>query len=336
MIPDWQENWTDYEAFASTLEAPFAGRYTTHRFDYIHPIRLQANVPKRLRRTYPVSIAYTEWGTSDAPLVVCLSGVVHCAHRFHFLASGLSLDHRVICLDWVGRGRSGWLADKSEYGLETCVEQLRQFLLHVGARKTTIVGSSMGGIVAMILASRHRHLVGQLILNDTGPYMPAKRRRRRSETLARHYVFRTPAEMIRKAGVSQCNDGPISEEVRLYSTHNQTQWSASDNGRVYRHDPRAMMAYREEARQNLNIWDCWRKLRQRILVMHGLESDALLAPTLRRMTQRPDVTVAHIPDTGHTPVLDNPDHIHLMRTWLNDDPDVPTLGREMSIRRRPV
>lgn len=330
MNPDWQENWEAYEAHASALEANFAGRYATCRFDYLHPVRLQTGVPKRLRKPYPVSIGYTEWGDASAPLVICLSGIVHCAHRFHFLASDLSQDFRVICLDWVGRGRSGWLADKSEYGLETCAEQLRQFLLYLGARKATIIGSSMGGIVAMMLAARHQYLVGRLILNDTGPFMPAKRRRRRAETLARHYVFRTPAEMTRKVGISQSNDGPISEDVRIYSTYHQTKWSASDNGRIYRHDPRAMMAYREEARKNLNIWDFWPRLRQRILVMHGLESNALLAPTLRRMMQRRDLTVVHIPDTGHTPVLDNPDHIHIIRTWLTDDHDTPSLGHSLS------
>ena len=336
MIPDWQKNWRAYEDYASALEAPFAERYAVGRFDYIHPVRLQSGVPRRLRKAYPVSIAYTDWGATEAPLVICVGGVANCAHRFHFLASNLSQDHHVVCLDWVGRGRSGWLADESEYGLETCVEQLRQTLLHLGARKATIIGSSLGATAAMVLAARHQHLVGRLILNDTGPYIPAARRRRRAETLARHYVFRTPAEMVRKVGISQRNDGPISNDVRLYNTYHQTHWSVADNGRVYRHDPRALMAFREQAHQSVNIWNFWQRLQQPILVMHGLESDVLLPPTLRRMMRRREVTVAHIPDTGHTPVLDNPDHIYIIRTWLTDGPDAPRLGQSLSISKRRV
>lgn len=336
MITDWEINWDAYEAHAAVLETPFAGHYEARRFDYIHPTRLQSGVPRRLRKAYPVSVAYTEWGAVEAPLVLCVGGVANCAHRFHFLASDLSYDHRVICLDWVGRGRSGWLADKSEYGLETCVEQLRQSLLHLGADQATIIGSSLGGTAAMVLAGRHHRLVGRLILNDTGPFIPAARRRRRAETLARHYVFRSPAEMGRKVGISQRNDGPISEDVRLYNNYHQTKWSAADNGRVYRHDPRALMAFRDEAHHSVNVWNSWRQLRLPILALHGMESDVLLPATLRRMMQRHDLTVVHIPDTGHTPVLDNPDHIHLIRTWLNDTPNALTLGQSLSALKKTV
>ncbi len=334
MIPDSQKNWSAYETHAAGFETRFTGYYAARRFDYIHPVRLQSGVPRRLRKPYSVSVAYTEWGAVDAPLVICVGGVANCAHRFHFLAAELSHDHRLICLDWVGRGRSGWLADKSEYGLETCVEQLHQSLRHLGAHKATLIGSSLGGIAAMVLSSRHHHLVGRLILNDTGPFISAARRRRRAETLARHYVFRTPAEMGRKVGISQRNDGPISQDVRLYTTYHQTQWSAADDGRIYRHDPRALIAFRDEAHQNVNVWSSWWQLRQPILALHGMESDVLRPPTLRRMMQRRDLTVIHIPDTGHTPVLDNPDHIHFIRTWLNDSPHAPSLGQSLSALRR--
>ena len=312
----WQENWSDYEARVAAVEALFAGRYVPHRFDYQHPLRLQGKVPPRLRRVYPVSVAYTDWGPEDAPVVVCIGGVANCAHRFHFLASGLAGDYRVICLDWVGRGRSGWLADQSEYRLDTYVEQLRQLLNHLRLKGATLLGSSLGGTAALELAARHPNLVGSLILNDTGPFIPAGRRKRRAETLARHYVFRSPEEILRKVGISQRNDGPLGEGVRLYNTYHQTRWSDEEGGRIYRHDPRALMAYREDAQHNVNVWASWWRLRQKVLVTHGMESDALLAPTLERMQQRKSVTVAHIPCTGHTPVLDDANHIHFIRAWL--------------------
>ncbi|MRR51537.1 MAG: alpha/beta hydrolase [Rhodocyclaceae bacterium] len=315
----WQESWSDYETRVATVEAAFAGRYQARRFDYRHPLRLQDKVPKRLRRVYPVSVAYTDWGPAEAPVVLCVGGVANCAHRFHFLASGLTRpgrDCRVICVDWVGRGRSGWLADQSEYCLDTYVEQLRQVLNHLGLKGVTLLGSSLGGTAAIELAARHPHLVGGLILNDTGPFIPAGRRKRRAETLARHYVFRSPEEIARRVGVSQRNDGPIGEEVRLYNTYHQTRWSDEEGGRIYRHDPRALMAYREDAHHNVNVWASWWRLRQRVLVTHGMESDALLVPTLHRMQQRRGVTVAHIPRTGHTPVLDDANHIHFIRAWL--------------------
>lgn len=324
---NWQDNWNAYEAHAAQLERPFAGRYRSCRFDYQHPLRLQRRVPSRLRRVYPVSVAYTHWGQAGQPLILCVGGVANCAHRFHFLAAGLAASYQVVCMDWVGRGYSGWLADVSEYQLETYVEQLRQCLLHLGARRATLVGSSLGGTAAIVLAARHPELVSRLILNDTGPFIPAGRRRRRAETLARHYVFRNPADLLRKVGVSQRNDGPVQETVRLYTTHHQTRWSEDEDGRIYRYDPRAMLAYREDARHNVNVWPEWWRLRQPILATHGLESDALLAPTLRRMGQNPALTLMHVPHTGHTPVLDDPNHIAFIRDWLAGGQG---LGREFT------
>jgi len=323
----WRQDWHAYEVHAAELEAPFAGGYERRRFDYHHPLRLQKGVPKRLRRVYPVSIAYTQWGDGDRPLVLCVGGVANCAHRFHFFAAGMADAYRVVCMDWVGRGYSGWLADVTEYRLDTYVEQMRQCLDHLAARQVIVVGSSLGGTAAMVLAARFPHLVSRLILNDTGPFIPAGRRRRRAETLARHYVFRTPEEMVRRVGISQRNDGPIDESVRLYTTYHQTRWAEEENGRIYRHDPRALLAYRAQAGSNVNVWSEWWRLKQPTLVTHGMESDTLLAPTLRRMQQRKEVTVMHVPDTGHTPVLNDRNHIHFIREWLRQTPD---LGSQFS------
>ena len=317
-------DWKAYEAHANELETPFLGRYTEQRFDYFQPLRLQQGVPARLRKVYPVSVAYTEWGRSDAELLICVGGVANCAHRFHHLAAQLANDYRVICLDLIGRGRSGWLADQSEYCLETYVEQLLQTFKHLRIRQASLLGSSLGGTAATVFAARHTDLVSRLILNDTGPYIPSGRRRRRAETLARHYVFRTPAELLRKVGISQRNDGPISEAARLYNTYHQTRWSKSDSGRVYRYDPRALMAYREESHQSVNIWPEWQRLKQDILVLHGMESDALLPPTLRRMQRNPAVKIIDIPNTGHTPALDKPEHAEWIRNWLGASIDQVT------------
>ncbi len=314
---DWKNSWAAYERDATRLEADFRGRYTERRFDYLQPLHLQKEVPARLRKAYQVAVAYTEWGARDADLLICVGGVANCAHRFHHLAAQLGNEFRVVCLDLIGRGRSGWLADQSEYCLATYVEQLRQAVSHFGAQQVSILGSSLGGTVAIVFAAQYPDLVSRLILNDTGPYIPAGRRRRRAETLARHYVFRTPAELLRKVGASQKNDGPVSEAARQYITHHQTRWSDADMGRIYRCDPRALLAYRAEAHRNVNVWPEWQRLSQPVLVLHGEESDALLPPTLRRMRRRAGVQVIDIPHTGHTPALDNPEHADMIRSWLH-------------------
>ena len=64
--------------------------------------------------------------------MLCCGGVANVAMRFHYLASDLSDHFRVVCMDWLGRGRSGWLAAEDDYSLATYAEQLRQMIRHLG------------------------------------------------------------------------------------------------------------------------------------------------------------------------------------------------------------
>src|SRR5262245_9794259 len=61
-------NWNQYMAMASRVVGRFHGQFALKRFDYEHPSRLQPNTPRRLKRPYRVSVAYTEWGSADAPV----------------------------------------------------------------------------------------------------------------------------------------------------------------------------------------------------------------------------------------------------------------------------
>jgi pimeloyl-ACP methyl ester carboxylesterase len=309
-------SWNEYLAVASQVVGRFRGQYQLRHFDYVHPTRLQPGTARRLKRPYPVSVAYADWGPADAPVVICCGGVASVAMRFNYLASDLADRFRLICVDWVGRGRSGWLAAEGDYSLATYAEQLRQLIVHLGHKPVTVIGSSLGGSAAIELASRHPKLIERLILNDVGPHIPARRRRRRADTLARHYVFREPSDMLRRIGASQKNDGPVSDDIRFNLTFHQTRWSDDENGRVYRHDVRALQAYRRDAQNSLLQWKQWRNVRCPILLIHGLQSDCLFDATIRRMSRGKQVALMHLPDTGHAPLLADRNQIHFIRRWL--------------------
>ena len=321
-------DWNDYIAVASQVVGRFHGEFKLGHFDYVHPTRLQRGTPQRLKHDYATSVAYADWGPRDAPLIVACGGVASVAMRFNYLASDLSDKFRLVCMDWVGRGRSGWLASEGDYSLSTYAEQLRQMIAHLqpvdgagagagaGAHPVTVLGSSLGGSAAIELASRHPRLIDRLILNDVGPHIPARRRRRRADTLARHYVFRDPADMLRRLGASAKNDGPVSDDIRFNLTFHQTRWSDEEGGRVYRHDVRALQAYRRDAQKSLVQWPQWHKVRCPVLLIHGLQSDALLEPTVRRMSRGKQITVMRLPDTGHAPLLADRNQIWFIRDWL--------------------
>jgi pimeloyl-ACP methyl ester carboxylesterase len=363
--------WADWVARAQALDARFDGLFTHQRFRHHQPLALQGSTPARLRRAYDVPVAYLDWRprrgaevaipaaippaisavSSSVPrasppaipaapaTLICLGGVANSAARFAFLAADLArAGHRVLAMDWLGRGLSGWLADEREYRLATLVEQLRQFIAHLALpRAPVLLGSSLGGSVGIALSAAHPTLVGGLVLNDVGPHMPRARRQRRARTLARWYVFGSPAEIQRRVGAAQKNDGPLSEEIRHFLAWHQTRWSEADGGRVYRHDPRAMLAYRRDAGHALDQWAEWRRLQTPLLVLHGMESDALRPRDLQRMRAlQPALSLAHIPQTGHTPVLCDRHQTALIADWLRGlDEGAPPLPFELSVPLAP-
>jgi pimeloyl-ACP methyl ester carboxylesterase len=318
-----QELWSSLEMQVRAVSALFDGRWAQRRFDYVQPVRLQRHVPPRQQKQYVTPVAWTDWGPEDAPLVICVGGVANCAMRFAFLADALCEGHRVVCMDWLGRGRSGWLAHESEYGLETYVEQLRQMFACVGAQQAVLVGSSLGGSVAIEFAARWPNRVAGLVLNDVGPHIPRDRRRRRAEALSRFHVFRSPQELLRRAGAAQRHDGPLADDVRLFLSWQLTRWSEENGGRIYRHDPRAMLAYRQEARRAVDQWSSWASVSAPVLMLHGMESDALDAATIERMREVHPMTIAHVPGAGHAPSLCHSAQVQCVVQWLQSPCGMP-------------
>lgn len=326
MRPDWEppvpgrrhvlRDWDDYIALAQRVVGRFHSQFEVHHFEYRHPVRLQTGTPPRLRKPYAVRVAYTDWGDPSAPTLVCVGGVANTAMRFNYLASDLRGAFRVVCMDWVGRGLSGWMAHERDYSLATYVEQVRQLIAHLNVGPVWLLGSSLGGSVAIELAARAPRLLRGLVLNDIGPYIPRERRRRRADTLARFYVFRDPADLLRRIGAAQKNDGPISDDIRFNLTFHQTRWSDEDGGRVYRYDIRAMQAYREDAGRSLDQWRRWARVRCPVLLVHGTMSDALSGATIERMRATRPIALMHVPDTGHTPVLSDRNQTWFIREWL--------------------
>ena len=119
---------------------------------------------------------YTEWGARDNPrIVVCVHGLSRNCRDFDTLAQSLAKNFRVICPDIVGRGQSDWLANKALYVNPQYLADLTTLIARLSADRTPDiywVGTSMGGLLGMMLAALPRSPILRLVLNDVGSVIP--------------------------------------------------------------------------------------------------------------------------------------------------------------------
>ncbi len=299
-----QLDWNHYDQLVAAIEY-LDGEYQwpqLYRFQYHHPVSLQDAV-YGLGKSYTVSLSYADSGRGVEP-VVAIGGLTNAAQRFRFISIDAIPELRIYSLELAGRGRSGWLAELTDYTLESYVEQLRQFIDHVQLRTCTLLGSSLGAVIAMRFTKKYPSVVTRIIFNDSSPYIPSERRARRAKAVGRYYTFHKPSEMFRRTGASAKAVGPALDAVMLNNAHHKTRWSEDEQARIYRHDIRSLLAYRAEATESLDRWDDWKEIHCPVLVVHGLESDATSIETINEMRQSHDaVSVIHINQTGHTPTL---------------------------------
>src|SRR6516164_3807630 len=119
-------------------------------------------------------IAYTEWGQASAqPPVICVHGLTRNGRDFDYLARTLEGDGRqVFCPDIVGRGKSDWLANPAYYNYPQYLTDMTALIARTGTESVDWVGTSMGGLIGMLLATQANTPVRRLVINDVGPFLP--------------------------------------------------------------------------------------------------------------------------------------------------------------------
>ncbi|MFT6790933.1 MAG: pimeloyl-ACP methyl ester carboxylesterase, partial [Cellvibrionaceae bacterium] len=133
---------------------------------------------------------YREWGDpSNTDIIVCVHGVTRISYDFDILAKQLSKKYRVICPDIVGRGSSDWLGNKDNYNFIQYCSDLNALFAHIHADRIHLVGTSMGGLLGMILAAMAHTPIESLVLNDVGPDIKRAELQRIGDYIGRAPVF---------------------------------------------------------------------------------------------------------------------------------------------------
>src|SRR5688572_2459352 len=116
---------------------------------------------------------YVEWGDAGNPRVlVCVHGLTRNGRDFDHIAHALADAYRVVCPDIAGRGRSDRLRDPADYNYPTYLADLTVLMAKLGAENFDWLGTSMGGIIGMILGGMPGSPLRKLVLNDVGCMIP--------------------------------------------------------------------------------------------------------------------------------------------------------------------
>ncbi|KQW67822.1 alpha/beta fold hydrolase [Methylibium sp. Root1272] len=274
-------------------------------------------------------MAYWEWGERDNPrVVVCVHGLTRQGRDFDTLARALAADYRVICPDVAGRGRSDWLADPMGYQVPAYVSDMVALLARLGAPQVDWVGTSMGGLIGLGVASLRdgagASLVRRLLLNDVGPALGADAIQRIGTYVGLPKRYASLDEAADYLWSISKGFGPHSREQWLALTRPQLKpvQDEQGDGFVSHYDPRIGLPFKAvtpalAAAGEAMLWQRYDSLRCPTLVLRGAESDLLSRETALAMTQRgPKARLVELAGVGHAPTLIAADQVALVQEFL--------------------
>ena len=262
-------------------------------------------------------IAYTDWGDAAAEkVVVCVHGLTRNGRDFDRLAENLAeRGARVVCPDIVGRGRSDWLANPAGYTDPQYFADLTALIARLGVAEIDWVGTSMGGLIGMVMAALPGTPVRKLVLNDIGPFVPKASLERIGDYVGRDLIFEDVAGVEAYLRFLYTGFGALPDACwRAMAEHGYRVRPDGCLGLAY--DPVIANALKGTV-EDIVLWPFWDQIRCPVLALRGAESDLLLPETLCEMSERgPKAKTVEIPGTAHAPSLMVEDQIALIGDFL--------------------
>jgi pimeloyl-ACP methyl ester carboxylesterase len=264
-------------------------------------------------------IAYTQWGESDNPRVlICVHGLTRNGRDFDTLAAALAADYRVVCPDVAGRGASDWLADENDYGYPQYLNDMSALVAHLNADCVHWVGTSMGGLIGMLLAAQPGSPVTRMVMNDVGPLIPKAALARIASYVGGDPHFSSMQDLDDYLGAIYAPFGPFTDEQWQGLVRSSAR--TLDNGDIgLAYDPSIAAPLKAMPLEDVDLWPVWDAVECPVLVIRGEQSDVLLADTAERMTTSgPRAQLSVLAGIGHAPTLMSADQIALISDWLSD------------------
>ncbi len=252
--------------------------------------------------------------------VLCLAGLTRNTRDFDHVAPHLPsmMPVRLIRMDYRGRGQSDW-ADPSTYTIPQEAEDALALLDHLDLKQAAILGTSRGGLIAMLIAATAKDRLLGVALNDIGPEIADS-----GMAVIKDYIGRKPAQktyaeaaQFRQMAWTHFEDVPMDRWLAEVKNH----YAETPEGLDLRYDPKLRDAVLEAS--TLPTPDLWplydAMLGLPLCLIRGANSDLLSEATADEMLRRRiDIIRADIPGRGHVPFLDEEEALDALHEWLED------------------
>lgn len=272
-------------------------------------------------------LAYTEWtpgsGVRPRQTIICVHGLTRNSRDFDSLAQDLAerLSARVVCLDVVGRGRSGWLTNKMAYAYPQYMADACALIARLDVDQVDWVGTSMGGLLGMFLSGMPGSPIRRMVVNDIGPWVPKEALQRIASYVGRHQSFEDLQELEEHLRTVHAPFGVLSDEDWAHLVEHGHHPTEDGTVRLS-YDPDIAAVFQAQPPEDLDLWPVWDRVQCPVLILRGADSDLLSAETARDMVGRPGGPAAQLIEfagCGHAPALMEEDQIAPIRDWLSTE-----------------
>ena len=244
--------------------------------------------------------------TVDAPVILCMPGLTRNSKDFADLANELQQSRRVICPDQRGRGRSVRDTDPSRYHPERYARDMRTLLDVLHIPRLVVIGTSLGGLMALLLMATEPQRIQAAVLNDIGPEIDPRGVARIATYVGKTAPANTWDEAARQTML-------INGEA--LADFNDDNWHAMARDLYVQEGNTPMLDYDPAIAEGVNagtaapnLWPLFDSVGKRpMLVIRGQSSDILSMETLAEMSRRlPQLISLNIAGRGHAPTLNEP------------------------------
>jgi pimeloyl-ACP methyl ester carboxylesterase len=266
-----------------------------------------------------LALYYRDYGdplAAKTPLL-CLTGLTRNSADFAGLAERLSSERRVLCPDYRGRGRSAYDPDWRHYDPYVYVSDISHVLAATGIGRAVVVGTSMGGLLAIGLAVLRPTLIAGLVLNDIGPNVSSPGLDRILKYVGVDHPQSDWESAVRFLKELTPNLAPKADDA-WWRTHAEATYCKGGDGLLHFNWDLAIAKPLDNQRVATDLWTMFRGLRAiPTLAFRGALSDVLTEDVFSRMAlEKPDLVCVTVPDKGHTPSLTEPQAISALDAFL--------------------